>query len=87
MTVRALPPPVPHRVLICATSRYARSPRLGVADDDRGLQGVCAAGSAQFARSPKRPYPPSDLELVPECAVLVHEEDRRAPRVGARGRA
>src|SRR5438132_13848207 len=65
----------------------ARRPRLGVAGDNGRLEGVEAARSAQLARPPERLHPPPDLELVPECAVLVQHEDGLARCVGTRRRA
>ena len=59
----------------------------GVAGDDGRLQRVEAAGAAKLARAGERLQPAADLELIPECAVLVEQEDRLARRVGARRRA
>ncbi len=71
-------------------SRYARPvgiiSRHGVcvAGDDRRLEGVKTAGSAELARSPKRLHSATDLELVPERAVLLAQKDGLTRGVGAR---
>jgi hypothetical protein len=58
-----------------------------VTGDGGRLQGVKAARSAKLARPPERLHPPADLELVPECAVLVQGEDRLTRRISTRRRA
>jgi hypothetical protein len=42
-----------------------------MAGNDGCLEGVKAAPSAQLARSGERLHPAANLDLIPECPVLV----------------
>src|SRR5207237_9280744 len=52
-----------------------------------GLQGKAAAPPAKRVRPPKRLHSPPDLELIPECAILVQYKDRLSLSVDTRSRA
>ncbi|MNT53335.1 hypothetical protein D3C72_1904190 [compost metagenome] len=58
--------------------------RPRVAGGQFGLQRIGAARSAQRIRARQRRQPAADQQGIPAAAVLVHQQDRPALRIGAR---
>ena len=52
--------------------------------DDFGLQRIESICAAELVRTGQRAQAAADLQAVPERAVLVHEQDGIALRIGAR---
>src|SRR5260370_41663569 len=55
--------------------RFLRRERAGVAGCDCGLECVRATAAAELSGTLERGKTTADEELVPECAVLIEEED------------